>query len=125
MNIRPKIGDYIITLIFISVAVVFLLSWTINSQKGSYAHINASGKIYEYPLNEDRIVKITSGRKGLAVFEIKGGKIRFLKSNCPRGICKKFGYISRPGQTSICIPNRIAVTIKGKNNENGVDTVCR
>ena len=125
MNTKLKPADFIISSMFLAVSIVFLLSWTINPAKGSIAEVNAGGKVYEYPLNQDRIVRISSGKKGRAVLEIKGGKIRFLESNCPRGICKEFGFISRPGEASICIPNKIVITIKGRKQESSVDTICR
>ncbi len=43
--------------------------------------------------------------------EIKDGKIRFLKAECPDQICVHAGFISLDGQTAICMPNRTAVTV--------------
>ena len=47
---------------------------------------------------------------------IPGGpdmSIRVLTSNCPRGVCKNFGRISKPGRTIICVPNKVVLTIEG------------
>lgn len=49
--------------------------------------------------------------------EIKGGRVRVLHSDCPKGLCRHFGWISGPGQTIVCVPKRILVEIEGKKEE--------
>lgn len=47
------------------------------------------------------------------VLEVKDGKIRFYSSTCPDQICVKAGFLSRPGMSAACLPNRVAVKIVG------------
>lgn len=52
--------------------------------------------------------------KGEAIVEIDGGRARVLplpRDICPDGICSRTGWISRPGQSIICLPNRLVVRI--------------
>lgn len=44
--------------------------------------------------------------------EIREGKIRVLKSDCPRQICVNMGWIRHPGETIVCVPNKILIEIK-------------
>ncbi|HHY75412.1 MAG TPA: NusG domain II-containing protein [Firmicutes bacterium] len=63
---------------------------------------------------------------GTATVEFGQGKIRILplpSSVCPNGICWKTGYISRPGQSIVCVPNHTTITVEGAENE--VDSVIR
>lgn len=49
--------------------------------------------------------------------EIKDGRVRVIKSDCPREMCKNFGRIGNSGQTIVCAPKKILVEITGKTNE--------
>ena len=48
------------------------------------------------------------------VLLVKKGKIEVLHSNCPQGICKHQGWISRPGQSIVCVPNHVLIEIPGQ-----------
>ena len=50
-----------------------------------------------------------------AEFEVKNGKIRLTKASCPDKICEKTGYIGSSGQSIICVPNKITVTVVGSD----------
>lgn len=72
-----------------------------------------------------RVTPVTIPR-GQALIEHGQGKVRVLPlppETCPRGICWRTGWISRPGQMIVCLPNRITVTLEG--GETNVDTVVR
>lgn len=56
-----------------------------------------------------------------AEFEVKNGKIRLIKATCPDKICEKTGFIGSPGQSIICVPNKITVTVAGA--EGSIDAV--
>ena len=43
--------------------------------------------------------------------EVKNGHVRVKKDNSPDQIAVKTGWISEPGQTSICIPHRFILEI--------------
>ena len=49
-----------------------------------------------------------------ATIEISKGKVRMLpldRDLCPRGICAHTGWISRHGESIVCLPNRIMVVL--------------
>ena len=48
-----------------------------------------------------------------AEFEVKNGKIRLINASCPDKICEKTGYIGSSGQSIICVPNKITVSVVG------------
>ena len=55
------------------------------------------------------------------VLEVRGAKIRFYSSTCPDKICIRAGFLSRPGESAACLPNKVAVKLvavgKGKAGE--------
>ena len=65
--------------------------------------------LLEISLNKDGDIAVP-GRPGV-ILNIKGRAIAFKQSNCPDKICVKTGYISQPGQTAVCLPNRTAIKI--------------
>ncbi|MEW6081273.1 MAG: NusG domain II-containing protein [Bacillota bacterium] len=53
---------------------------------------------------------------GVANIEVQGGRVRVLRlpdHMCPNHICSNTGWISRPGQVIVCMPNMMVVTIVG------------
>ena len=50
-----------------------------------------------------------------AGFEVKNGKIRLTEASCPDKICVKTGYIGSSGQSIICVPNKITVSVVGSD----------
>lgn len=55
------------------------------------------------------------------VIQVSKGRIRFLSSNCPDQICVRTGFISKPGQTAVCLPNRLSIEVLSPSE--GTDTV--
>ena len=47
------------------------------------------------------------------IIEIKDGKIRDREDNSPDQIAVRTGWISRPGEMSICLPHKLIVEILG------------
>lgn len=43
--------------------------------------------------------------------EVNKDRIRIEKANCPDQICVRTGYISKAGQTIVCLPHRVVIEI--------------
>lgn len=75
------------------------------------------------PYVSARTVKLPGGQ---AIIEYGAGKVRVSPQEpgfCPERICIRTGWISKPGQIIVCIPNRMTITIEGTRN--GVDSIVR
>ena len=70
----------------------------------------------EYPLHEDRIVEI-KGDGTLNVLVIHEGKAYMAEASCPDGICTNHYAIFRDGDSILCKPNQVAVTVTAKNED--------
>ncbi|HHW18256.1 MAG TPA: NusG domain II-containing protein [Firmicutes bacterium] len=69
------------------------------------------------------VVKIPRGE---ATIEYGQGKVRVLPLDdhvCPNGICWRTGWISVSGQSIVCVPNHMTITLEAGNSE--VDSVVR
>lgn len=69
----------------------------------------------------DKMINV-EGEKGRVVIEVKDGGVRVVESSCLQKICVNTGRINRPGQNIICLPNKVLVTIEGKESSK-VDAV--
>ena len=67
-----------------------------------------------------------SGRGALGPFEavVEGGAIRMTSSACPDHLCVRQGAISSVGQSILCLPNRVSITMEGDGGDGGPDAVA-
>ena len=69
--------------------------------------------------------KIKSGEIGGAYInrvEVRDGRIAIVDSDCPGEDCVHSGWISRPGRSIVCLPNRLEIRVTGTSD---VDFVVR
>ncbi len=107
-----------------AIAVIFLLALALYTgyrlymgNSASYAEVIYDGQVIEkLPLNEDR--EYTPEINNNIVIEVKDKRIHFKHSDCPDKICVNTGWLSRAGQTAVCLPNKISVVVKGKGSDN-------
>ncbi len=113
-----KISVYDVLLIG-SLLIVPILSLSSIWQQGQgkkEAFIYHNNRLLEiHNLSQDRVISISD--KGIQMmFKIDKGRIRVLESNCPKHVCVHTGWISNSGQTIVCVPNKLLVEVKGKQN---------
>lgn len=58
------------------------------------------------------------------VIEVKNGEIGFIESDCPDKTCVRTGSLKNNGDAAACIPNKVAITVKGGKSENDVDIIA-
>ena len=80
------------------------------SPEPQYVSVNVGGvEICRLPLQNDVIYKISESN----TIEISGGSVRMIYADCPDKICMHTGRISKSGQSIVCAPNRVVVSITG------------
>lgn len=112
----------IISLLIISFIIYYLYNYIFAQYDTVYAEICINAKEKEtILLDENKIFSVKSNPH--VKFEIKDNKIRFLESDCPDKICVNTGFIGIAGQTAVCLPNKISLTIKSNKPDNDFDAV--
>lgn len=97
--------------------IVFALSFD-NAESGNsvkYAVVKIDGKEVErFDLDEisSKMVTYYPSDTQYNIVEIHEGKIRVKEDNSPDQIAVRTGWISEAGQTSICLPHRLVITIE-------------
>ena len=83
--------------------------------EGDTVTVSVDGKHYgTYPLHTDLTLSIRTGDGGDQenVLVIRGGKACVESATCPDGICADHHPVSREGETIVCLPNRMIVTVR-------------
>lgn len=118
-------GDKILILALIgftfSIFFALRISQTQSSQRRVFIEVD-NRLIERVPLSEktaSRQISIPLP-EGEARLEMEGGRVRMLPMNKeirPRGICSQMGWIGRPGEMIICMPNKLVVRIEASRGE--------
>ena len=91
----------------------------INQPKPEFVSVRLDGmEITRLPLHRDCRYSV-----GGNTIEISGGSVRMTDADCPDRICVKTGSISRSGQSIVCAPHKIVVTIVGGDKNPGYDVL--
>ncbi|GFI33047.1 hypothetical protein IMSAGC013_04454 [Lachnospiraceae bacterium] len=65
-----------------------------------------------YPLNQDASVKIQSASGGYNILEIRAGTADITEASCPDKICVNHRPVKNPGESLVCLPNKLVVEIE-------------
>ena len=114
---RPADAFLAAGVILAAVAIWASLLWL--SGRGAAVQVTVDGTVVAtLPLNRDTTLTIP-GVGGENTLVITDGKARMTAADCPDQICVRHRAISRPGESIICLPHRVTVTVIG--NTDGVD----
>lgn len=81
---------------------------------GAEAVISVNGEEYgTYSLAVEKEIAIEGAEGQENVIAISGGKVFMKSASCKNQICVRTGKISKAGQSIVCLPNRVTVTIRG------------
>lgn len=106
-------------LVILSSAIPFIVRAASADRPGDTAIVSADGKETSYRLDEDREITLVSNGTEMTIV-IEGGKIYVSESGCPDRVCVNTGKIDRPGQTIVCVPAKVMVTIPGGGDEDWI-----
>lgn len=108
------IGTLIAVLVLVGLAV-----WLLRGE-GDTVVVEVDGKVYgTYALSVDRTVEIRTGDGGeeLNLLVIEGGRARVETATCPDGICAAHRPISREGESIVCLPHKVVITVKSSGGD--------
>ena len=120
-----KKGDIIVIFCLV---VIFSFSLVLINK----SFITTTDKYISVQVNGEEIKQITFGKEkkvypirttfGINILEVNEDGVRVIEANCPDKLDVKFGRIDKVGQAIICIPNRLVIQIKSRQN-NDLDVV--
>jgi hypothetical protein len=121
-------NDIILVAALLTVILIVGAFVLIFRKEGNMVKVTVDGQIFgTYSLNKNQTVEIKTER-GYNLLVIENGKAYVKEASCPDGICSSDKPISYTGESIICLPNKVVVSIEngdGTNNGNngGIDIV--
>lgn len=88
--------------------------------EGDSVTVSVDGKHYgTYPLRTDLTLSIRTGEEGDQenLLVIRDGKALVESATCPDGICAAHKPISREGESIVCLPHRVVITVHTTDGE--------
>ena len=119
MSILSSHKKYRSDIIFISaivlLAITVLLVATITRKEGAVAVVEIDGSVVgEYPLDQNGTFSLNGGTN---VLVIENGMAYLNYSNCPDHTCEITGKVKHVGETIVCLPNHLTITIVGESDD--------
>lgn len=113
MNKWLKKRDIILIISLLFIGIIALVIWHfIYSDDGKYVTIEQRNELIgTYPLNVDKEIEIEHRDKVVNKIIIKDGYCYMEEAECPDHLCIKQGKVNKSGQTIVCLPNRVVVTV--------------
>ena len=117
---KVKKWDVIIISLFVIASFIPALIFTLQARAdsgGYYVEIKVQGELYEtsqltgHTGREE--IRIETDL-GVNIVEIIDEKVGMYEADCPDKVCYSPEYISRPGETIVCLPNRVVIEVKGE-----------
>ena len=106
-------GDSWLVAAVLAVSLLLAVYLWLSPRRGAAVEISVAGQVTErLPLNVDA-QRLIAGEGGTNRLVIENGTARVVEADCPDILCVRHVPISRPGQSILCLPHRVAVTVVG------------
>ena len=135
-------ADIILFIVLVIIGLAASAALTLShgeAGSGAKVIIESGGDLYaRYPLAEDRTIIVPAPKQTAVdapsadpgdtpsaqydyynVVVISGGTVSVTEASCKNQVCVKHGAISRPGESIVCLPNRLVVRIENSSEEGG------
>lgn len=115
VNKKTLKNDIILVSVILLLAVIIFAVFKITMKNGDYVVVSVSGvEEMRFSLYENREVEIISGQNGeyTNILVIEDNKAYMLQADCPDGICVEHKAISKTGETIVCLPHKVVISIE-------------
>lgn len=123
--------DIVLIISLILFSLIFVVKDVFFAPKTSdtYIAISVDGKAYkDLEFKEETYIFPLKTQFGFNKIEVAKDYVRVLEADCPNKLDVLQGKIKNVGQSIVCIPNRMIIEIKSKNNhklEDEMDAVVK
>lgn len=113
-----KKGDIIIfTAVVLLAVLLFLFLNVFNQNTGHFVRIEVNGKTETIlPLQSDTVYEVKTDDENYNTVIIEDGFAAVFEASCPDKICVKHKKVSKAGESIICLPNKLVVTIVSESD---------
>ena len=121
-------NDILLGIAFLSVAALLLACLFLLKPTGDTVQVTVNGSLYgEYPLSQNMTLDIVTGetKEQHNQLVIEDGKAFVETATCRDGICVSHSPVFRDGESIVCLPHKVVITVVAKeSSSDGVDGVA-
>ncbi len=119
MDKRKLMRDLILFAVCLFVSLMLWIGVTLTKKPGAAVVVTVDGEEWgAYSLNEDSEILIETER-GKNLLVIKDGYADITEASCPDGLCARQHKINESGESLVCLPNKVTVTVRAEGE--GID----
>jgi hypothetical protein len=111
--VKIQRGDLILVALLLLLGALGWLTVHLVRPQNSPEKIKISTTDQKFELALKDTLLVIPGPLGETTLRIQDKKVWVEKAPCPNKLCMRQGKISKPGESIICLPNRIVITIEG------------
>jgi len=125
LKLTPRKGDLLAAaaVLLLALGITLLLLVRASRADRTFVQIYRDGELVkEVSLQTEQSFSVSGDYTNTVT--VKDGKIAVTHSDCPGADCVHSGWISRAGQSIVCLPNRTEIRLVGEKTEDGIDAVA-
>ncbi|HDJ1464554.1 TPA: NusG domain II-containing protein [Clostridioides difficile] len=98
----------------------------INSKNAGNIEIYVDNKLYKTVSIDAKEEFKIENRGGYNIVKIHDKGVEIVDASCPDKVCVHTGFINKPSQSIVCIPNRVSIKINtNEKNDNQEDIISK
>ena len=120
-------NDIIFIAALLIISAIGMIYLFVFRESGDVVKVTVDGKLYGiYSLSESITEDIVTGDGGSEHnrLVIADGKAHMEYATCPDGICVDHRPIFRNGESIVCLPNKVVITVVTDNNSDEPDIIA-
>lgn len=115
----------LLIIIAVCIAAIILLIPHFIGRDALSAEISVDGEVVK-TVNLEEITEpceIKTDTSPAVTITAEKGRIRVSDAECPDRLCVAAGWLDSAGDTAVCLPAKVIVTVKGAENRNAPDVI--
>lgn len=120
-----RIGDFIIITLVLLLAGVVAAPFVLAPSNALYCEIHRDGALVQRIRLAEGYTNVirVEGEHGYDLVQIDSKRVAIIDADCPDQVCVQTGWLTRAGQSAVCLPNRVIVKLTGTADTNEVDAI--
>ena len=106
-------NDFLLAAVLLLLGGALALFLWLTRQTGGTVVVRADGEVlFELPLNEAAELVLGGGGHTNTLL-VRDGKAQVIEATCPDQICVRQGSVQYAGESIVCLPHRLVITVQG------------